>query len=300
MVPTNNTIVSDNAVPNWDTLSNNETYDAEQRALYDSSKEGPYTITRGLSTNIASLTLCDLTPLYLDIVEAINSSNPSASLPHGTDPTVEAGYLTQRIVLAEQLANGAPAAGIHWGTTSSVTLSMFRPFSRGIIAVNSTDPLSSPVIDFRTLIDPIDLDMAVAMVQNNRKIMAAPAMATLGPAELNPFGAGVQTVDGIKTAVRAAISPSNAHGCCTAAMMPRKLGGVVDDKLRVYGVKGLRVVDISFWPMPISGTPSSTMYASGEKVSFPTFDQVYFFGNLHAFQIADIIKKEYCLDGACD
>jgi len=145
-------------------------------------------------------------------------------------------------------------------------LSIFRPFSRGAIAINSTDPLANPVIDYRTLTDPTDFDVAAAMVLKNREIMAAPAMAALGPVELGPFGATVQAVDDIKAAVRAAINPSNAHGCCTAAMMPRKLGGVVDDKMRVYGVKGLRVVDISYWPMPISGTPTSTMYATGEKV----------------------------------
>ncbi|KAG6356089.1 hypothetical protein INS49_015474 [Diaporthe citri] len=59
--------------------------------------------------------------------------------------------------------------------------------------------------------------------------------------------------------------------------MLKDLGGVVDDQLKVYGVEGLRVADISFWPMPLNGAPSATVYASAEM-------------------LADMIKNEYGLE----
>lgn len=50
-------------------------------------------------------------------------------------------------------------------------------------------------------------------------------------------------------------------------MMKLELGGVVDPELKVYGVKGLRIVDASIMPMIIGSHTSSTVYAVAEKVS---------------------------------
>jgi choline dehydrogenase len=51
-------------------------------------------------------------------------------------------------------------------------------------------------------------------------------------------------------------------------MLPKELGGVVGPDLKVHGIKGLRVVDISVLPFLVSSHTSSTGYALGEKVSF--------------------------------
>lgn len=91
-------------------------------------------------------------------------------------------------------------------------------------------------------------------------------MASLGPVEASPFGTQLQTDEEIIAVLRQQINPSNAHQCCTAAMLPRNLGGVVDSEWKVHGVQGLRVGDISYWPFQTSGAPMATMYASGEKV----------------------------------
>lgn len=220
-----------------------------------------------MGTNFASLPLKNLTARYLEIANAArNVSNPGAYLPADTDPTVLAGYTAQRDILLEQLVGDVSIGGLHWGTADQGALYMFKPFSRGQVIINSIDPLANPLVDFRAATDPTDLDVAVALLQKMREVMGAPSMSSLGPTELSPFGPGVQTGVEMKEAIRQAMYPTNGHECCTAAMMPKDLGGVVDDQLMVYGVHGLRVADISFWPMPVVGAPSATVYASAEKV----------------------------------
>lgn len=261
--------VSNNIEPNWNTIIDNTTYAAEQFEIYLTEHSGPFTITRTLSTNFAALPLRNLTSTYEMIANtARNISEPGAYLPTGIDPTVLAGYTAQREILLNALTNDVAMGGLQWGTADSGGLYMLKPFSRGQVLVNSTDPLVSPLVDFRAATDPTDLDVAVALLRKTREIMDAPAMKILGPVELSPFGPGVETDDQIKDAVRQTMSPTNGHACCTAAMLPRNLGGVVDDQLRVYGVQGLRIADISFWPTALGGAPSATVYAASEKVCF--------------------------------
>ncbi len=50
-------------------------------------------------------------------------------------------------------------------------------------------------------------------------------------------------------------------------MMPKELGGVVDNKLLVYGTANLRVVDASIMPFQVSGHLTSTLYAIAEKAA---------------------------------
>ncbi|KAG8163562.1 hypothetical protein KVR01_006859 [Diaporthe batatas] len=267
---------TDNSEPNWNTLLGNATYDAEQFALYNSTGRGPYTITRTLSTNFISLPLQNLTSKANDIIENARSlSGQGSSLPPDTDPTVIAGYMRQREIMLDQLDNKVSIGGLHWGTANTGTLYLFKPFSRGTVTINSTDPLANPLVDFRAATDPTDLDVAVALVRKAREIMDAPSMRVLGPIEVAPFGQVVQTDEEIREAVRQTFNPSNGHECCTAAMMPKELGGVVDDKLRVYGIDGLRVADTSFWPMPLNGAPSATVYASAEKLADMVKDEYY-------------------------
>lgn len=60
---------------------------------------------------------------------------------------------------------------------------------------------------------------------------------------------------------------SVAHPVGTCAMMSRDLSGVVDGRLRVYGIKNVRVVDASALPTQISAHLSATLYGFAEKVS---------------------------------
>ena len=91
-------------------------------------------------------------------------------------------------------------------------------------------------------------------------------MQALGAFETFP-GASISTDAEIEAAIRNAATSSWQHPSSSCAMMKKEWGGVVDAEVRVFGVKGLRVVDASVFPMAVAGHTSSSVYAVAEKVS---------------------------------
>ena len=70
----------------------------------------------------------------------------------------------------------------------------------------------------------------------------------------------------IEAFVRGGLDTENHHAG-TASMLPQELGGVVDSKLRVYGVEGLRIVDASVMPMIPAAHLQDTVYAVAEMAA---------------------------------
>ncbi|QRD91343.1 putative glucose-methanol-choline oxidoreductase [Aspergillus flavus] len=259
--------VKNNAMPNTDMLDTNATYDAEQRDLYNTAREGAYTIVRGLGTMLANPPLRNTTSNWKDIVSSARVAHVSTSLPSNLHPTVRAGYIAQREHILSQLEGpDVPVGLIHWTTGRVATITLLKPLSRGSVNIKSTDPRAPPLVDFGTATDPLDLDLFLATFGKNREIMSTPYMQSLGPHEAAPFGDNITSIEQLKVIFAATMGVTGGHECCTAAMMPRNMGGVVDPRMKVYGVEGLRVVDTSFWPMLLTAPPLATTYAVGEKV----------------------------------
>ncbi|KAK9418020.1 putative Glucose-methanol-choline oxidoreductase N-terminal domain-containing protein [Seiridium unicorne] len=269
-------------LPNSTTFSTNSTYQAEQLALYEAKQPSAFTISQHLPTSFGLVALKDFAngTAYESMISNIRAYDAASSLPLDVDPTVLAGYTAQRDVLIQQYENPDMAVGsLNWNTGSDGQIFYLKTLSRGNVVINSTNPLDYVVIDMRTATDPADFAFLSELLRKLRTVMAAPAMATLGPTELSPWGAEYQTDEEMAPAIRQTLSPSSGHMCCTAAMLPRNLGGVVDSEKKVYGVQGLRVADVSTLPIILSGPPTSTVYAASEK-------------------LADMIKKEYSLRGS--
>lgn len=259
--------VTNNVTPNQGSLDTNATYRAEQLELYQQHRRGAFTIVHPLSTNIASVSLCNSTSNCQDIITTIKDQDPASYLPTDIDTTVLEGYKRQiQIALSQLSSPSSPIGQIHWSTTTTSTLYFVKPLSRGSSNINLTDPLSSPVIDWRSMTNPVDLDLMLVLFRKHRDIFNQSPMQELGPIELAPFGQEIQDDGDLKAVLRHQINPSNAHQCCTAAMMPKDLGGVIDSSFQVYGVQKLRVIDISAWPVIISAAPTATIYGQGEKV----------------------------------
>ena len=149
----------------------------------------------------------------------------------------------------------------------SIGLSNCRPTSRGHIRLRSSDPLQHPVITANAFSTDDDVQEMLEAVKFLRKIAAQPAFAALVTEELRP-GPAVQTDDDLIADFRAR-SGTVYHPSCTARMGADAASSVVDARLRVHGVAGLRVCDASAFPNLIAGNtnaPSMLMGWMGAEV----------------------------------
>ncbi|CAA7269323.1 unnamed protein product [Cyclocybe aegerita] len=133
-----------------------------------------------------------------------------------------------------------------------------------------------PVIDFNANTNPVDEGIWIATMKYYRRWMAAKAMKQLTPVETFP-GVSVVTDKQIAEAIRFSVAAEAGHSCCTAAMAPRELSGVVSPELTVYGVTGLSVADLSMVPIIPATHTCATVYAIAEKVNRSNLLGIYLF-----------------------
>jgi choline dehydrogenase len=139
----------------------------------------------------------------------------------------------------------------------SVNAVHLRPDARGSVRITRADPMMPPAIRFNFLRTPYDLRAITAGMRLVRKISQQPALAPYVAAELVP-GPEVQTDAEFEQAIRK-YGVSNLHPVGTCRMGPNE-DDVVDDRLRVHGVEGLRVVDASIMPtLPAGNTHAPTV-----------------------------------------
>ncbi|KAH8728333.1 choline dehydrogenase-like protein [Phaeosphaeriaceae sp. PMI808] len=256
-----------NVFPNGGSLQSNPSYAAEQRILYGAGKPSAYDLTATTGNLMIQLPLSNWTSNSSSIIEQANQFDIIGLLGNSSDESVLRGFKKQRIIAIKNVDNSA-VGGLSWNTGPETSIYMTRPFSRGSVKINSTSILRAPLIDYGALTDPVDLEILYAIYMKNRELMSTPELAVLEPIETAP-APGLGDAEMIKEKLRKALAPSNAHQCCTAAMMSREDGGVVDPHNRVYGTQNLSVVDASVWSMIVGGGPQASVYAGAERVCIP-------------------------------
>jgi len=256
--------------PSPSTFTSNTTYQKEAVALFAlRPAQGPYTLSGG--NNAVYLGLPNITANHTQIIDSLKKDLDSGAwetyLPDSYDSTLKAGYKAQLQILTSYIASpGNPIFETFWSGGISNLGFLHKPLSRGTVRLNVSDPDGDPIMDYRTVSNPVDMDMLATFVPLFRRYFNTPTMKALAVKELQP-GPSVQSRDDIIAYLRGNINPTEMHPCCTASMLPLNKGGVVGPDLKVHGLRRLRVVDASIFPIIPSSHLMSTVYAVAEKAS---------------------------------
>ena len=164
----------------------------------------------------------------------------------------------------QPLSADRPGHGLHRYSAFTASVTQLRPESRGTIRIRSPDPRAYPAIRPNYLSTPLDRDSAVAGLRVARAIAGTRAMQPYVAGELLP-GPEVQTDEDLLAAARR-IAQTIYHPAGTCRMGSDS-AAVVDARLRVHGLEGLRVVDASIMPTITSGNTNAPAIMIGEKAS---------------------------------
>lgn len=145
---------------------------------------------------------------------------------------------------------------------ATVAVSIARPESRGTIMAASADPFAKPSIKPNYLSAPGDIRVILAGVAHARRIFASPAFAKHSVAEITP-GPGITSDADLLEHIRAnGTTIYHPVGTCKMGEDPQ---AVVDSRLRVRGMSGLRVIDASIMPLVTTGNTNAPTIMIAEK-----------------------------------
>ena len=206
---------------------------AREIAKYFSARKGILTLGTGL-------------------VHGFVKTRASLSAPDAQYFMVHASYANA----AERILDRAP------GMTIGVT--QLRPESQGSIHVRSADPFDQPAIRPNFLHSEVDQRCIVDSMKLARRIMSQPAMAHFIEHEMNPGASVLSDADWLAFARKDGQTIYHPLGTCRMGTDPKS---VVDLRLRVNGLSGLRVVDASVMPKMVSGNIQGAVIMVAEKGS---------------------------------
>ncbi len=176
-----------------------------------------------------------------------------------SDPTQDTPNIQYHVIPGAYPKLGEPPPTFPGFTAAACNL---RPTSRGYVRIKSGDPQAHPAIRYNYLSTPEDQRVAINSIRLTRRIVRAPAMAKFAPEEFLPGGNAESDADLLAAARETAGTVYHPVGTCK---MGQDLLAVVDERLRVRGVGGLRVIDASIMPNLVSGNTNAPTIMIAEK-----------------------------------
>lgn len=138
------------------------------------------------------------------------------------------------------------------------------PFSQGSTHIQSSDVNDNPTVDLNFFSHPLDIEVVSRHLKTVASFASRPSLKPFFKPDENSLANA--DLDRVKEYVRQEAMTTH-HPVGTASMRPQKDGGVVDEHLKVYGTRNLRVVDASVIPMLAHGNPIATVYGIAMRAS---------------------------------
>ena len=164
----------------------------------------------------------------------------------------------------QPLSADKPGDGVHPFSAFTASVCQLRPESRGSVEICSSRATDHPKITPNYLSTALDQQVAINSIKVARSITEAPALVDQVIDEYVP-GRQYQTDDELLEVARKN-SQTIYHPSCTCKMGSDKMA-VVDERLRVYGINNLRVVDTSVMPELVSGNTNAPTIMIAEKAA---------------------------------
>jgi choline dehydrogenase len=161
-------------------------------------------------------------------------------------------------------------ATLHPFSGFMASVCQLRPHSRGFVRIASRDPAVPPAIQPRYLSSRNDCETIVAGLKKLRAVMSEPIMRRYIAEERMP---GPHCVSDDDLLAHARASGTTVYHPTSTCRMGADPTAVVDERLRVRGVEGLRVVDASIMPTLVSGNTNAAAVMIGEKGSDMILEQ---------------------------
>jgi len=154
---------------------------------------------------------------------------------------------------------------LHSFPAFTASVANVQPTSRGFVRLSSPDPADKPAIQPNYLSTDDDRRVAADSIRVTRRIVAQPALQRFQPVEFLPGEAARDEDDSLLKAA-GDIGTTIFHPVGTAKMgLPSDPMAVVDERLRIFGLEGIRVVDASVMPTITSGNTNSPTVMIAEK-----------------------------------
>jgi choline dehydrogenase len=162
------------------------------------------------------------------------------------------------------LSTDRPGQGLHKFAGVTASVCQLRPDSRGTIHITSSDPASPPAIVSNYLDAESDRRVLLDGMRLLRKVSRQPAFNRYVDREHLP-GPATESDEQLMGYARG-YATTVFHPCGTCKM-GSDMKAVVDDRLRVRGLEGLRVADASIMPTLVSGNTNAPTIMIGEKAA---------------------------------
>lgn len=265
----------DPSLDNPDDLLTDETFAAAAREQYIRDQTGPFTILPVALTYIPfSHTVREdiLTSVHSKAADiAAYSPEKRAILRRRVDGQANIGQVEYIFDLGNWSTTFKGDNGKKYGTMLQM---LQHPFSVGSVHIR---PGSGTSANDKPIIDPgyysgehgqLDAQLIKECIRFGQKIAATQPLANIIRTPASPSPAVVADDAKLRQWVKDhTITDWHPVGTCGMGGRTGIKGGVVDERLRVYGVKGLRVVDASVMPLQISAHLQATVYAIAEKAA---------------------------------